>query len=265
MQKFSIHTHTNFSDGYNSPEEMIIKAKELGLDFYGVSDHLTIHPNLDLFESFNRYYFEGQIEAWEEHYEKIRYIAKELNFEVKCGIEVDFINDDNWMKEFEEFKRQLSYDYLITGTHCMYLDIKDNIYCIGNHLLTKMSDKEKLKLAKNYWDNIKAAVGTGWFDLVAHLDLIKKFDFLNIDCDEKFELIDLLINKRQPIELNTKMIRITGDYAPSDKILKRFISNNHPICLSDDAHKIKDICFDFDNAKSHLISLGHKNWWKPKF
>lgn len=37
--KGDIHTHTNFSDGENSLEEMVKKAIDLGYEYYGISDH----------------------------------------------------------------------------------------------------------------------------------------------------------------------------------------------------------------------------------
>jgi len=37
--KGDIHTHTNFSDGENSLEEMVKRAIELGYEYYGISDH----------------------------------------------------------------------------------------------------------------------------------------------------------------------------------------------------------------------------------
>ena len=39
MKYSNIHTHTTFSDGKNTPEEMIERAKELGFVSLGFSDH----------------------------------------------------------------------------------------------------------------------------------------------------------------------------------------------------------------------------------
>ena len=46
MQKFSYHTHTNFSDGSNSLEQMLEKAVSLGWSEIGISDHLIIHKDM---------------------------------------------------------------------------------------------------------------------------------------------------------------------------------------------------------------------------
>jgi len=37
--KVDLHTHTTYSDGFNSPEELVNKAKDVGIEILGISDH----------------------------------------------------------------------------------------------------------------------------------------------------------------------------------------------------------------------------------
>jgi predicted metal-dependent phosphoesterase TrpH len=37
--KADLHTHTNYSDGVHTPEELIIKVKEAGIDCLSITDH----------------------------------------------------------------------------------------------------------------------------------------------------------------------------------------------------------------------------------
>lgn len=37
--KVDLHTHTTYSDGFNSPEELVNKAKDAGIEILGISDH----------------------------------------------------------------------------------------------------------------------------------------------------------------------------------------------------------------------------------
>ena len=39
MIRSNYHTHTVFSDGANTPEEMVLAAIDLGLESIGFSDH----------------------------------------------------------------------------------------------------------------------------------------------------------------------------------------------------------------------------------
>ena len=54
MQNFSYHTHTVFSDGHNTIEEMLDRAEELGWREIGISDHLIVHKNITRSRSFPR-------------------------------------------------------------------------------------------------------------------------------------------------------------------------------------------------------------------
>lgn len=49
--KFDLHCHTFFSDGVNSPKEMLQKANELGLDYLAITDHNTSDGIIELIES----------------------------------------------------------------------------------------------------------------------------------------------------------------------------------------------------------------------
>jgi predicted metal-dependent phosphoesterase TrpH len=41
-RKFDLHIHTNFSDGINSPEDVVKYAKQIGLDGIAITDHDTM-------------------------------------------------------------------------------------------------------------------------------------------------------------------------------------------------------------------------------
>lgn len=42
MNRFDLHTHTDFSDGDDSPRELVIKAKSQGLSLVAITDHDTV-------------------------------------------------------------------------------------------------------------------------------------------------------------------------------------------------------------------------------
>ena len=41
--KIDLHMHTNYSDGQHSPEELIVKIKESGIDIVSITDHDTVN------------------------------------------------------------------------------------------------------------------------------------------------------------------------------------------------------------------------------
>ncbi len=42
MTKVDLHTHTSFSDGFYSPKDLILKAKNAGIEIIGITDHDNI-------------------------------------------------------------------------------------------------------------------------------------------------------------------------------------------------------------------------------
>lgn len=46
-----LHTHTNFSDGSYSPEELVAAAKKIGLQYLGITDHDTVDGVRHLYEN----------------------------------------------------------------------------------------------------------------------------------------------------------------------------------------------------------------------
>ena len=46
-----LHTHTNFSDGSFSPEELLAAAKKLKLNYLGITDHDTVDGIVHLYET----------------------------------------------------------------------------------------------------------------------------------------------------------------------------------------------------------------------
>ena len=46
-----LHTHTNFSDGSYSPEELVVEAKKIGLHYLSITDHDTIDGVRYLYEN----------------------------------------------------------------------------------------------------------------------------------------------------------------------------------------------------------------------
>jgi hypothetical protein len=92
--KIDLHTHTNYSDGTYSPEELVIKAKKHGLDIISITDHDSIN---------------GIKEASE--------CAKDLGIEIINGVEISTDVDDKEVHllayfidiEHEELTKYLSF------------------------------------------------------------------------------------------------------------------------------------------------------------
>lgn len=101
-----IHVHTDFSDGVNKLEEMIEKAKELGYEYIGISDHAP---------SIQSRGVGTVLKIISDTKKKIDDINKSQNdIKVLFGYEVNILVD-NTLALPEDFLKNL--DYVVAGIH----------------------------------------------------------------------------------------------------------------------------------------------------
>lgn len=147
-----LHIHTIFSDGTNTPEEIILLAKEKGLKAIAISDHDTLNG-----------------------LEQAKYFGKINNIEVINGIEFSadfngkeihilgyFLDDknENLLKELKKFEktRDERNIQLIKKFEELNLDIDlDYVKSLaGNNILTKLHFAKAI-FEKGYTSSIKEA------------------------------------------------------------------------------------------------------------
>ncbi len=193
----NFHTHTNFCDGKNTAEEMIISAIKKGFTDLGFSGHS--------YESYDESWCmskENTIKYIEEiHFLKEKYREK---INIYCGIELD---------SFSEIDTS-PFDYVIASVHTM----KKN----GIYYTVDGSEEEFIKgvnegwmgdyltYAKDYFEAVSNQKG----DILGHIDLLTKFnenDRLFCTKDERYlayaeNAIKKIIKKGMIFEINTGAI-----------------------------------------------------------
>lgn len=247
MQKFDLHTHTVFSDGQNTPREMIEKAVSLGLEKYGISDHS--------FTEFDKSYcisrekapvYRAELAALKEEFaDRIKFLA---------GIEQDFFSEESTE----------DYDYVIGSVHYVraggeYLPVDHTrehfIYNVNNYF-----GGDYMEFAREYFESVGSIPDKMKVDIIGHFDLLTKFNEYNDIFDTHSpvyvslwkEAADRLLKLKVPFEINTGAIsrgcRVTP--YPSDDIMNYLTDNGASFILSSDAHKAENICFGFDKIKN---------------
>lgn len=279
MQKFSYHTHTDFSDGSNTLKEMLDQAVKLGWEEIGISDHLIIHKNMKKSPSWQQLlgYTNGRIyrddfkaakEIFSRHAEEFRKFVKNYPLKVYLGYEVDYFPYDGWEEEFRDFIKELDYDYLVTGNH--FLLTEDALTLVDIFRYDDLPNHDKTdtleKCLKRHYKTIEKAVRSGLFTFLAHMDYARK-----IEEHKKFPLIEERLNIVKALketgvacELSTKGLRKIGDFYPQECIIKALIEAEVPIVISDDAHDIKQLGMDFDKAEETLRINDCKKRFKLK-
>jgi len=153
--KGDLHSHTKWDGGKYSIEEMAKKAKELGYEYLGISDHtkfLRIERGLD----------EKRLEEQKKEIEKLNKIfeRKGEKFRILQGAETNILEDGSIDISGAALKRL---DYAIAGVHSRF----------------KMSKREMTK-------RIIKAMENPWIDIISHPTgrILKKRGGYEIDIDE---------------------------------------------------------------------------------
>ena len=271
MQKFSFHTHTNFSDGSNSIEDMLQQAVNLGWDEIGISDHMIVHENLQSSLSWNKWKqeehmfwdnFDDAFDYFARSRDYIRKAAENYPIKVRIGAEVDFFAYPGWQEKFEKMIEKLSLDYCISGNHFLFNDdCGSDIFDID--LIHTFEEEAQNKIIKRHLKTLCAAAESGFFDFMAHIDYMRKMDVFakDIFAEDKANMLKFFADNNITVEVSTKGLRKGGYFYPCADMLKNLVENNVKLVISDDAHSVDQLGYRFDYAEEVLKELNCKNRW----
>ncbi|MBW8332512.1 MAG: histidinol-phosphatase HisJ family protein [Prolixibacteraceae bacterium] len=237
------HMHSILSDGKDSYEEMVRVAISKGLDEIGFSDHVCIKP-VDWAISLI------DIPVMTEQIMDLKLKYKN-QIKIRYGIEMDYFPGSE--KELKELIESLPIDYVIGSVHF----IGDWNFDTDQSLYGKWPNDQ---VYGEYFELIQQAAMSGLFDIIGHLDLIKKFRIYPESNQNKlFEDTIRTIKKHDlVVELNTGGIdRPCADYTPGPKLLEMCYRHNVPVTLSSDAHNAGQIARHFESAIELLTQIGY--------
>ena len=247
---FDLHMHTLWSDGKNTPEEMVQEAIRKGLETVGISDHSSGDPCGMKLEENTAY--KAEIRRLKEKY------AGQIR--VLCGLERDFLTDD-----FSE------YDYTIGSVH--WLPMADGHRVSIDWTPEKLREGaekyfggDMLALAEAYYEAEARVAEVTKCDIIGHFDLVTKFIEVDPSFDTRHpryvkawkEAADQLLKAGIPFEVNLGAMSRgyrTGPY-PSEEIRRYIREHGGKMLLSSDAHAKENIAFGFDRMEGDFL----KKW-----
>ena len=257
MSNFTYHCHTTNSDGKNTPLEMIQRAKELGFKSIGITDHFSYHPNNDDHSPWDMSTVDKAIDYWLKCYDKVLQAAAQVDIKVLFGFEVDFYKSARWRSDFEKILARCPYDYLLTSTH--YLRNADESKRISI-FHTGPNGTYEDELLDSFWDTTAAAVQSGYFDFIGHMDLFEHRGIAKkAYTDEKARVFELMQRVHMAAELNTGAKRHGALFYPSETFLKEMLPYDISLMVNDDAHSTEQLGTCFDEAEDLLARIGYTN------
>lgn len=264
MQLFNLHTHSIFSDGKSTPEEVVVEAVRQGLNVLGFSDHSPVpFENSFAIKNDEVQNYIDTIKALKEKYKD--------NIDVYCAMEMDFI--PGTVKDFKKTKETLRLDYMIGSVHLVGNDIDRLWFIDGSKYETydeglfNYFDGDIKKGVRAFFYQYNEMIETEEFDIVGHFDKIKMHNrgrYFNEDekwyRDYLMETLTLIKEKDLIVEVNTRGLykKRSDDFYPSTWVLPIMREMNIPVVISSDSHKAEELTLCFKEAEDALRTAGYK-------
>jgi histidinol-phosphatase (PHP family) len=242
------HVHTplcNHASG--SMETYVQTAISMGLSEICFLDHLTLNsagkgPNMVLAE-VPLYFFAAQ--ALKDQYKE--------NITIKVGLEVDYTPSIG--EQIQDTLSRFSFDVIGSAVHFLG---DQNIVSHNSDWHDGVGNPDEIYL--QYYDTLMDMLDEDYFDVVCHLDLIKKFlrKPQQSFADKIKEVLLKIKATHRVVEVNTSGYDhpIAEPY-PSESILQQCRALDIPITLGSDAHRPNQLMRYYDKAKEVISAVGY--------
>ncbi len=254
--RYCFHSHTEFCDGRAQMEAFAREAVARGFTHYGFTPHSPLcFPSPCNMLQANVPRFLAEVERIRrDHGAKCRFYA---------GMEIDYI-DDSWGPAISYF-RELPLDYRIGSVHfipnkegkVVDIDGSSDRFC---RYMREVFDSDIRYVVETFYAQSRKMVLAGGFDFIGHFDKIgMNASAWQPGIEEEGwyaalvdELVDLIIERRLAVEINTKIYAKTasvdavghpsgapdgvGRFFPATRHIARLKAAGIPILVNSDAH-----------------------------
>lgn len=237
------HTHTYLcSHAVGVPEEYVVSAIRKGLKILGFSDHSPMLFSKEHYSNFRMSHTEA--ETYVNELLRLRKKYKD-DIEILIGYEMEY-----YPLEFQNtinFIKQYPCDYLILGQHYINNEY-DGIWSYAG------GDESALR---KYVNQVIEGIETGYFSYIAHPDLFRYTDDIDLYRGEMRRLCQRAKELSVPLEFN--MLGFMGKRAyPCDDFWEVVAEVGNDVIIGSDAHHPEHVfCSDFyESALTKLSKLG---------
>lgn len=246
------HMHTPLcGHAVGLPSEYAEHAVKIGLTEIGFSDHAPLVTHSDPKISMNKeqlplYY--DMIEDVKERY------AKKIC--VKIGIEADFF--PGFEDKTKAILSSYPFDFVLGSVHFM-----------GRWGFDDPAEREQWnaqdvnQVYRDYYELLRQSARSKLFDVMAHVDLVKKFGNHPSEdmTDEIVKTAKVFKETGMTVEINTSGLRKPcKEIYPSLNCLKIYQKAQVPLTFGSDAHEPKHVGKDFNKGLALAKAAGYQEY-----
>ena len=254
MSLSSYHTHSTYSDGKNTLEEMVLSAIEKGCLEIGFSDHAPMIFDCDWStKAENIDSYKKEVLALREKYkEKIKIVL---------GIEQDYFSIP-----------AKGYDYIIGSVHFVkkgneYIPVDISADEVKAYI-DRLYDGDVYSYCEDYFKLVKDIYTVTKCQIVGHFDLITKFNerlpMIDINHPRYVKAVDdaldTLLKTDAIFEVNTGAISRgyrTTPY-PDERTTDLIAKSGKTFVITSDSHNKDTVIFNFQEQENALTKKGYK-------
>ena len=256
--KSSYHVHSNFCDGKNSLEEMVIAAISKKFTHLGFSSHAPVPENRDISMSIKSFeiYKEQVLQLKDKYKNKLNIF---LSLEYDCYEDIGMAQVVS-VGELDYYI--MSIHSLGTGSDRRAIDYTDEEFTE----LIKLGGGDIKDIVRRYYSLLLRESLKNKPDIIGHMDIIKKNNIGSKYFNDKenwyLDLVDNYLKEIKKIgcvvEVNTGGVARYGEYClyPSDEILGMLKDYDIALMLNSDAHIKENMDFYYDQALKKIKNTG---------
>ena len=247
-----LHMHSKLcGHAVGEIDEYVERGIELGLDAIGFSFHLPIPIPVDYKINVTR----EELDVLAAEIERLRATYRG-RIPILFGGEADYLPGNE--KEVEALAAAYPFDYLIGSVHFVGDWAFDHPAAAP-----EFARWDRRKLYETYFGLVREAVRTGLFDVVGHVDLIKKFGH-HLAGDWSDIVAALCAEMRRgdvAMEINTAGFdKPVGEQYASEQIVQAAFAAGVPILFGSDAHAPREVGRYFDRAVALARRAGYTSY-----
>lgn len=236
-----LHVHSTFSiDAEDNLESLCRAAEGAGLKYICFTDHYDLLEEDISFDYLDLDAYSKALESVRRKFQGRLHILKGL----------EFGEPHLFPKEFQEVKER-GFDMIMAGIHSF-----DSCFIGDEALLTRFTPQE---IFTNYYRQVLDLVESGGFDVLAHLDLPKRYLGKSAGQNPLVgRILKGLVEQDIALEINTSPLRKgLSECSPDYEILHRYRNlGGTKVTIGSDAHRVSDVGAGFPYAAELLLKTG---------
>lgn len=247
MKPPDLHVHTRFScDCHSTMLEMCHAALTSGVTEIGFTEHYDLIPSDPCFDFFN-------ISGW---WQELEHHRKEFAGDLTIYAGIELGEPHRYKEEMQAVLEQYPWDYALGSLHW-----------VGDELIFDRDyfSREPDAAYRGYFHELREMAETAQFDILAHMDIIKRFgfDIYGVFDPARYEaeiraVLSAIAERGLALEINSSQLRRSvAQSSPDRPVIDWFFEEGGRwVTLGSDAHEPAHVGHGLETGLAAALSAG---------